>query len=240
MIAYDVEDDFHLRRSCACATTGTEGCEISKVWVGAGRGSWLPASRGSRLGRRRHHLHVLHVETWWGSTVSCRRAASRVIKVVVDAFPVAALILPERTRLDVVVVVDVAVGEAIDDELIDGDLCSRQSCTWVPSGLGVGAVRALRTQPTSGTSALRDASEITVDAPKTKLKHDVLLLHGYELELNHHSTPRPDELFDLALRENIVGRIERAGTGVARGDGVEEPELGPLVRPTTRGGRKVE
>ena len=42
-----------------------------------------------------------------------------VVEVVLDALPVAALVLRERAGLDVEVVVHVAVGEAVDEELVD-------------------------------------------------------------------------------------------------------------------------
>jgi hypothetical protein len=50
-----------------------------------------------------------------------RRDAERleVVEVVLDAEPVAPLVARERPGLDVEVVVHVAVGEAVDDDLVD-------------------------------------------------------------------------------------------------------------------------
>jgi hypothetical protein len=105
-----------------------------------------------------------------------------VVEVLAHALPVAALVPRERAGTHHEVVVDAAVGETIDEHLVDHLVA--------PIGNVGGDDRLFAFGGDVDTSGLGDEGahegERGEDKAGTHGKP-----HGYELELNHHSTPRP-------------------------------------------------
>ena len=121
--------------------------------------------------------------------------SGEVVEVVLDALPVPTLVLRESTGLDCEVVVDVPIGEAVDQHLVDDLIAPILDVGGKHRGLaGVGHRHA----PETGCHPRREDQRHHPAGTNGSLLHrGTSLPHGYELELNHHSTPSPTKCSTL-------------------------------------------
>ena len=112
MVGDDIEDELHVALVQFVAETA-QRCEIAEMRI-----MLEEIDRPVAVVRRKTGI-FLDILDRGGNPERRDAEFLEIIEFIDDSLPVAAVILAERTRIDVVIVVDIAVIEAIDDNLID-------------------------------------------------------------------------------------------------------------------------